>query len=93
VPVVERGAGGELGVIGLRAGERARFREARGGRWHDAVVVGVERDGSVALRDAKRAARSIPLERVEVLRRAGRGRPHWCNAAEVAVTWEQLALW
>ena len=80
-------------MIGLRAGERARFREARGGRWHDAVVVGVERDGSVALRDAKRAARSIPLERVEVLRRAGRGRPHWRNAAEVAVTWEQLALW
>ena len=84
---------GELGVVGLRAGERARFREAGRERWHDAVVVGIERDGSVALRDAKRAARSIPLERVEVLRRAGRGRPRWRNAAEVAVTWEQLALW
>jgi hypothetical protein len=88
--VAERAA---LGVIGLHAGERARFRESSGGRWHDAVVVGVERDGSVALRDAKRAARSIPLERVEVLRRAGRGRPKWCTAAEVAITWEQLPLW
>ncbi|CAN5692044.1 hypothetical protein BH24ACT3_BH24ACT3_07860 [soil metagenome] len=55
-----------LASLGLAPGDRVRFRRPAGGRWQEGVVERRERDGSVGLRDAKGAARAIPVERLEV---------------------------
>jgi hypothetical protein len=52
-----------------------------------------ERDGSIALHDRRGAARSIPVERLEVLRASRRGRSTWQSVAALASTDEQLGLW
>lgn len=82
-----------LARLGLRPGEPVRFRKAERGRWHAGTLVAVERDGSLLLHDADGAARSLRPERLEVRRPGRQGRLTWHNVAEVAVTWEQLALW
>jgi hypothetical protein len=79
--------------LGLRPGEPVRFRKGDRGRWHTGRLVAVERDGSLLLHDADGAARSLRPERLEVRRPGRRGRLAWRNVADVAVTWEQLALW
>jgi hypothetical protein len=78
-----------LSGLALRVGDRVRFRRASGQHWHEAVVEGRERDGSIALRDTNGASRSIRPEFVEVYVTAAR-RGRW-----VPVTtrrWEQLTL-
>jgi hypothetical protein len=75
--------------VALRAGDRVRFRRNAGQHWHEAVVEGHERDGSIALRDSNGASRSIRPELMEVhVTIKGRGR--WVPAT--SRRWEQLAL-
>ena len=78
-----------LGQLSLEAGDRVRFRRAAGQHWQEATVEGRERDGSVALRDAKGASRFIRFDQLEVYRvrnRTGR----WEQVEEQE--WEQLSL-
>ena len=82
-----------LEALGLRAGERVRFRRRDGSRWREGVLTGREKDGSVALRDAKGASRAIAAERLEVRRPGPRGAATWRPVPEVAAEREQLSLW
>ena len=78
-----------LGELSLTVGDRVRFRRGAGQRWHEGVVEGRERDGSVALRDEKGASRSIRAELLEVYR-SERGSSRWDKVEEQP--WEQLDL-
>ena len=82
-----------LGALGPRVGDRVRFRRTGGARWREAIVTGREKDGSVALRDAKGAARAMPIDRLEVRRAGPRGAARWQPVPEVAAAREQLTLW
>jgi hypothetical protein len=77
----------------LTSGETVRFRKANGGRWLPGKMSGVAADGSITIHDTNGAARSLRPERVEVRRPGVRGRLTWQRVSDVAVTWEQLALW
>ncbi|MGD9704829.1 MAG: hypothetical protein AB7Q42_01560 [Acidimicrobiia bacterium] len=79
--------------VGLRVGDRVRFRRGPSGHWHEGTVQRRERDGSIALHDARGAARSIPIERLQVLRPSRRGRSTWRSVTALASTEEQLGLW
>lgn len=79
--------------IGLRVGDRVRFRRSAGEHWHEGIVKGRERDGSVALHDRRGAARAIPIDRLEVRRPGPRGAPAWRSVADLASRAEQLDLW
>ena len=82
-----------LETLGLRAGEPVRFRRPDRHRWQDGVAVGVERDGSLAVRDRHGAARAVPLEGVLVQVRTGRPRPsRWEPLTDRAARVEQLPL-
>lgn len=82
-----------LAAIGLRAGDRVRFRRKDGAHWHEATVVGVERDGSIGVRDRKGASRALPVEMVEVRCNGPRGAGRWEPLIERAARTEQLPLW
>lgn len=84
---------GVLAKLRLANGEPVRFRKLDGGRWQPGRMSGVAIDGSITIHDANGAARSLRPERVEVRRPGGRGRLTWQLISEVAITWEQLALW
>ena len=84
---------GVLAHLRLTAGEPVRFRKIEGGRWLPGKMSGVAADGSVTIHDANGAARSLRPERVEVRRPGARGRLTWQRVSDVAITWEQLALW
>lgn len=86
------GAGPGLAELGLRAGQRVRFRRDARRRWRDAVVERRERDGSVGLRDGKGAARAIPVERIEVRTEGPRGGVVWEPLPERAARTEQMKL-
>jgi hypothetical protein len=81
--------------LGLRVGDRVRFKSLGGGprQWNEAVVLGTEKDGSVAVRDTKGAWRAVRLERLEVRRSRRRGSHAWESVSERAARTEQLALW
>jgi len=81
-----------LAALGLRPGDRVRFRRREGGRWHEATVERLERDGSVGLRDERGAARSIPLDRLEVRTTGPRGATTWEPGPERAARTEQMRL-
>ena len=82
-------------ALGLRVGDRVRFKSIGGGprQWHEGVVVDREKDGSVAVRDHKGASRAVRVERLEVRRPRRRGGQAWESVAERAARIEQLALW
>ena len=77
--------------LGLAEGDRVRFRRSTGG-WSEATVERRERDGSVRLRDAKGAARAIPVERLEVRTVGPRGGHRWEPPPDIAAQTEQLRL-
>ena len=80
--------------LGIRPGEPVRWRRRPTDRWRSGEAVGIERDGSLAIRDEKGAARAIRLELVEVTappRRRG-ARPGWEPALTRAERSEQLLL-
>jgi hypothetical protein len=82
-----------LAQLGLTSGKPVRFRKVEGGRWLPGKMSGVATDGSITIHDANGAARSLRPERVEVRRPGSRGRLTWRLVSDVAITWEQLALW
>lgn len=82
-----------LAQLRLTSGEPVRFRKGEGGRWLPGKMSGVAVDGSITIHDANGAARSLRPERVEVRRPGGHGRLTWQLVSDVAITWEQLALW
>ncbi len=81
-----------LATLGLTAGDRVRFRRRPAERWKDAVVTGMERDGSVGLADRKGAARAIGIDHIEVRVAGPRGGLTWVPLAEWAQRSEQLRL-
>ena len=81
-----------LDEFNLRPGDRVRFQRTSGTTWHEAKVIGVERDGSVALRDEKGAARSIAPHRLEVRVRSRRGALSWESVLTHARRTAQLTL-
>ncbi|CAN5560869.1 hypothetical protein BH20ACT2_BH20ACT2_13540 [soil metagenome] len=88
--MTRRAAG--LTELGLAPGDRVRFRRGPGERWKPAVAERRERDGSVGLRDARGAARAIPVERIEVRSDGPRGGTTWEPLIERAARTEQLRL-
>src|SRR5882757_7811714 len=83
----------ELVAIGLRPGDRVRFRRREGGSWEEGRVERRERDGSVGVRDSKGAARAIPLDRLQLRTTGPRGGAVWEAVAERAARDEQLGIW
>ena len=79
--------------VGLRPGDRVRFRRAEGGSWREAKVERRERDGSVGVRDERGAARALPVERLQVRTKGPRGGTTWEPVAERASRDEQLGIW
>jgi hypothetical protein len=82
----------EVERLGLRVGEHVRFLRADRSRWQDGTVAGVERDGSLAIRDAKGASRAVPLDQVIVRTEGSRGGRHWEPLLDRAARTEQLEL-
>jgi hypothetical protein len=78
--------------LGLSSGMRVRFRRERNDSWRYAVVEGVEKDGSLGLRDQKGASRAIPIELVEVETRGPRGAWTWEPVVVRAAREEQLKM-
>jgi hypothetical protein len=83
---------GTLAQLGLREGERVRFRRKPDARWQEGAAVAVERDGSLGVRDGKGASRAIPLELVEVRATGPRGGAGWEPLLDRAARIEQLRL-
>jgi hypothetical protein len=82
----------DLAALGLAPGMRVRFRRRDGERWKRGTVERVEKDGSLGLRDARGAARAIPLAQVEVETAGPRGARTWEPATERAARTEQMRL-
>lgn len=79
--------------VGLRAGDRVRWRRRAGGSWQEGTVERRERDGSIGVRDGRGAARAIPVERLEVKAKGPRGGTLWQPVADRAERDEQLGMW
>ena len=80
----------DLAALGLREGEAVRWRRHDGGNWQAGTVIGLERDGSVAVRDVDGAWRSMVADRLEARRPNRRGRLVWQPVEEGPA---QLSLW
>ena len=78
--------------VGLRPGDRVRFRQREGGAWKEAKVERRERDGSIGVRDERGAARALPLDRLQVRTTGKRGAMVWEPVADRAGRDEQLGL-
>jgi hypothetical protein len=81
-----------LADVGLKPGDRVRWRPREGARWTEGTVATRERDGSIGLRDHAGKARSLPLERLEVATTGPRGARTWEAATERAARTEQLGM-
>jgi hypothetical protein len=82
----------QLGSVGLSPGEKVRWQATAGGRWRSGVALHLEHDGSLEVRDANGALRSLRLERVQV-RRAGKAASgSWEPLTDRMVRAEQLSL-
>jgi len=84
---------GDPAELGLRVDEPVRWRRHDGGHWQEGTVIGLERDGSIAVRDADGAWRSLVADRLEARRPNPRGRLRWQSVAVAASAPAQLALW
>ncbi len=82
-----------LVALGLRPGDRVRFRRLERSAWKEAKVERRERDGSIGVRDDRGAARAIPLDRLQVRTTGPRGGSVWEPLAERAGRDEQLGIW
>jgi hypothetical protein len=78
--------------VGLRPGDRVRYRKREGGAWQEAKVERRERDGSIGVRDARGAARAIGLDRLQVRTTGRRGGTVWEAMTERAARTEQLGI-
>jgi hypothetical protein len=79
--------------VGLRPGDRVRFRRVEGGAWKEARVERRERDGSIGVRDERGAARAITVDRLQVRTTGPRGGATWEDVTERAGRSEQLGIW
>lgn len=88
-------AGGrpELATLGLVVGDRVRWRDRPNARPREGTVTGRERDGSVAVRDARGASRALRVERLELAVRGPRGGQGWESLAARAASEQQMPLW
>jgi hypothetical protein len=91
-PVPDALAESALLQVGLRPGDRVRFRRAEGGTWQEGTVERRERDGSIGVRDGRGAARAIPVERLQVRGTGKRGGVLWEPVVERAGRDEQLGM-
>lgn len=82
----------DLAILGLSTGEPVRWRPAGGGRWQTGKVTHRERDGSVAVTDARGARRSLPVALLEVRCSGPRGGTGWEPLTDRAGRTEQLRL-
>ena len=81
-----------LEAVGLRTGERVRFRRADRARWQMGSVDRLERDGTLRVTDADGAARTVAFAHVQVqIRRSGRA-SRWEPLADRANRSVQLSL-
>lgn len=81
-----------LVAVGLRPGDRVRFRQRDGGSWKEATVERRERDGSIGVRDERGAARALAIDRLQVRTTGKRGGLVWEPVADRAERDEQLGL-
>jgi hypothetical protein len=79
--------------VGLRPGDRVRWRHRDGGSWQEGTVERRERDGSIGVRDGRGAARALPVVRLQVRGTGPRGGSTWEPVAERAGRDEQLGIW
>jgi hypothetical protein len=79
-------------MLGLRRGDRVRFRRSDDEHWKEAEVMRRERDGSLGLRDDKGASRAISIDLVQVRTTGPRGGVVWEPVTERAARDEQLKL-
>jgi hypothetical protein len=82
----------DLVLLGLKRGDLVRWRQADGARFRTGRVTHRERDGSVAVTDARGLARSLTVDRLEVSCAGPRGGQGWEAVAERAGRTEQLRL-
>jgi hypothetical protein len=82
-----------LDAMGLRPGDKVRWRRKAGGHWQEGVVIGLEADGSVALRDRQGRWRSIVASQLEARGKGRRGGARWESVSARAAQPGQLALW
>lgn len=82
-----------LTELGLKPGDRVRFRRREGDRWREGVVERREKDGSIGIRDGKGASRAIVADCIEVRGTGPRGGVTWEPLADLAARTEQLDLW
>lgn len=80
-----------LEKLGIRAGQRVRFRRQAGERWTEGDAIGVEKDGSVGVRDPDGRFRAIEVARLEARVRGRRGEK-WEALGDIAARVEQLGL-
>lgn len=78
--------------VGLRPGDRVRWRRTEGGTWREGKVERRERDGSIGVRDERGALRALPLESLQVRGKGKRGGTIWEPVADRADRDEQLGL-
>jgi hypothetical protein len=78
--------------VGLRPGDRVRFRQREGGAWKEGRVERRERDGSIGVRDERGAARALPVDRLQVRATGRRGGTVWEPVTERVGRDEQLGL-
>lgn len=83
----------ELVTLGLVVGDRVRWRDRPNARPREGKVIGRERDGSVAVRDARGASRALRVERLELAVRGPRGGHRWESLADRAAAEQQIPLW
>ena len=81
-----------LDELGVRPGERVRWRRRDGGHWAQGSVTGRERDGSVAVRDSQGRARAFVVERLEIRATGPRGASGWEPLIDRVKRIEQLRL-
>lgn len=81
-----------LTELGLREGERARWKRRANERWSTGRLVGVELDGSLRVIDDKGATLSLPLDQIEVGKTGQRGAAGWEPASARGARTEQLGL-
>ena len=81
-----------LSATGMSAGEEVRWQPTPGGRWHAGSVLGLERDGSLAVCDANGARRSLRIDRLQVRRRDRGSASSWEPLSVRMARVEQLTL-
>lgn len=71
-----------LAKLGLEIGQIVRYRGVTDRRFHEAVVLRREDDGSIGLRDERGRARAITIDNIEVQVEGPRGGMRWVPLTE-----------